>query len=74
MEQPPVQAPRPSPRPVWGLGEERYNRKLSTAPAIYIKNGRNFAEEKARIISFVKQTPSLIQPMGSASLFASSKR
>jgi len=55
MEQPPVQAPRPSPWTVWGVGVEPYNRNIPTTPAFRIKIGRSFVEEKARLISFVEQ-------------------
>ena len=55
MEQSPLQTPRSSPQPVWGLGEETYKRNIPTAPTLLIKTGRNFAEEKASLISFVGQ-------------------
>ena len=38
------------------VNEVHYKRNLPTAPAFRIKSEKNFAEEKARLISFVEQT------------------
>ena len=38
------------------VNEVPYKRNLPTAPAFRIKSEKNFAEEKARLISFVEQT------------------
>lgn len=38
------------------VNEVPYKKNLPTAPAFRIKNEKNFAEEKARLISFVEQT------------------
>lgn len=38
------------------VNEVPYKKNLPTAPAFRIKNEKNFAEEKARLIAFVEQT------------------
>lgn len=38
------------------VNEVPYKRNLPTAPAFQIKNKKNFAEEKGRLISFLEQT------------------
>ena len=41
------------------VNEVPYKRNLPTAPAFRIKNEKNFAEEKARLIAFLEQTQAL---------------
>ena len=53
MEQSPLQTPRSSPQPVWGLGEETYKRNIPTAPTLLIKTGRNFAAGMSGGVAFV---------------------
>ena len=38
------------------VNEVPYKRNLPTAPAFRIKNAKNFAEEKGRLIAFLEQT------------------
>lgn len=56
------------------VNEVPYKRNIPTAPAFRIKNGRDFAEEKASLISFVEHTQSLVQTMGSVIEYRYSKR
>ena len=52
------------------VNEVPYKRNLPTAPAFRIKNGRDFEEEKARLIAFLQQAQTLgsIHFEGKASL------
>jgi hypothetical protein len=40
----------------WIVNEVPFKKNLPTTPAFRIKNEKNFAEEKARLIAFVEQT------------------
>jgi hypothetical protein len=41
------------------VNEVPYKKNLPTSPAFRIKNGKNFVEEKARLIDFLQQTQAL---------------